>query len=448
MDVLIRSEDIKKLIEDRQWRQIKNILADINAVDIVDIWETLSEEDILILFRLLKKEKAADVFTELEPDKQEALLKEMSNTQIKNMIMEIPPDDRTELFEELPGKATQKLLNILPYEERKEALGLLGYPEESVGRIMTPDYIAIQPEWDIEGALAHIREFGMDAETINVIYIVNKDWKLLDSIGLRRIILADPDTKIKDLMDEKFFAINAYEDQEEAAKIIQRYDLVAVPVVDALNTLLGIVTIDDVLDVLEEETTEDFHRVAAVSPLDISYSAASPWNLYAKRIFWLSILLVAGFLSSTVISHFRDTLSAVIALSFFIPILIDSGGNTATQSATLIIRAIAVGDLTIKKWFRVVKKELIIGLMLGTTLGVLLFFRTLIFKEGALIGLTLGLTTLSIIVMANILGAILPLILTKLKLDPAVISSPLLTTVIDTLGLIIYFSIANLIFGL
>ncbi len=448
MDVLIKGEELKNLIESRQWRQIKNILADINAIDIVDIWENLSEEDILILFRLLKKEKAADVFTELEPDQQEALLKEMSNAQIKNMILEIPPDDRTELFEELPGKATQKLLNILPNDERKEALELLGYPDDSVGRIMTPDYIAIQPEWDIERALEHIREFGMDAETINIIYIVDKDWKLLDSIGLRRIILAEPDTKIKDLMDEKFFAVNAYEDQEEAAKIIQRYDLVAVPVVDALNTLLGIITIDDVLDVLEEETTEDFHRVAAVSPLDISYSAASPWNLYSKRILWLSILLLAGFLSSTVISHFEDTLSAVIALSFFIPVLIDSGGNTATQSATLIIRAIAVGDLTLKKWFRVVKKELIIGLMLGTTLGVLLFFRTLIFREGALIGLTLGLTTLTIIVMANILGAILPMILTRLKLDPAVISSPLLTTVIDTLGLIIYFSIANLIFGL
>lgn len=448
MDILTKTQDIKNLLKDKQWWQIKKMLSELKSPDIVDVWESLEEEDVLILFRLLNKEKAADVFTELEPERQETLLRQMSNSQIKKIIMEIPPDDRTELFEELPGKAAQKLMNILPADERKEVLELLGYPDESVGRIMTPDYIAIKPDWSVEKALDHIRMFGKDAETINIIYIVADNWKLLDSIGLRKIILADPDIKISELMDENYFSVNAYEDQEAAAKIIQRYDLVAVPVVDSMNTLLGIVTIDDIVDVLEEETTEDFQKVAAVSPLDISYTSASVWNLYSKRIIWLSILLVAGFLSSTVMAHFAKTLSAVIALSFFIPVLIDSGGNTATQSATLIIRAIAIGDLTLKKWFSAVKKELIIGSMLGITLGVLLFLRVLILKEGVLIGLTLSISMFLIIIVANLLGTILPIILTKLKLDPAVISSPLLTTITDTLGLLIYFSMANLIFKL
>jgi len=448
MDILAEAQDIKNLLKDRQWWQIKKVLSKLKAPDIVDIWESLSERNILILFRLLDKEKAANVFTELGPERQEILLRQMSNSQIKKIILEIPPDDRTELFEELPGRVVQKLINILPSDERKEALELLGYPDESVGRIMTPDYVAIKPDWNVKKALEHIREFGKDAETIDVIYVVDEQWKLLDSITLKEIILAEPDTKIRELMDENYFSVNVYEDQEIAAKVIQRYDLIALPVTDNDGTLLGIVTIDDILDVLEEEVTEDFQKVAAVSPFDISYTSASAWDLYSKRIIWLSILLVAGFLSSTVMAHFENTLSAIISLSFFIPVLIDSGGNVATQSATLIIRAISVGDLTVKKWFNVVKKELIIGSMIGITLSALLFLRVLILNEGILMGFTLSISIFITIIVANLMGAILPIILTKLKFDPAVVSSPLITTIIDTLGLIIYFSIANLVFKL
>jgi magnesium transporter len=318
-----------------------------------------------------------------------------------------------------------------------------------VGRLMTPDYIALQPSWTIKKALAHIRKFGKDAETINIIYVVDAHWHLLDSIALRRIILAKPDEIVESLMDRQFFSINVYEDQEEAVKMMNRYDLVALPATDSDGTLIGIVTIDDILDVLEEEATEDFQRTAAIAPLDISYSNAPYYKLYLKRVGWLSILLVTGFISSMIISGFEATLEQVIALAFFIPLLIGSGGNASTQSSTLVIRAIATGDVTVKKWFKVVKKELLIGFLLGASLGVLLFLRALLFRESALyLGLTLGLTTVLIIILANIIGALLPIILTKLRLDPAVISSPLITTIMDSLGLVIYFSIANLIFRL
>jgi magnesium transporter len=443
------NEQVEHLIKEKQLKKLKALLSELKAPDIVDLWENIPDEHVIILFRLLGKDLAADVFSELSPERQEAVIKDMSNNQIKEIILEIPPDDRTEIFEDLPGEVTQKLLNILPTGESREALDLLGYPEESVGRLMTPDYIALQPSWTIRQALAHIRKFGKDAETINIIYVVDERWHLLDAIALRRIILAKPDELVESLMDRQYFAINVYEDQEEAVKIMNRYDLVALPVTDTDGTLIGIVTIDDILDVLEEETTEDFQRTAAIAPLDINYSSAPFYRLYFKRIGWLSILLITGFISPIIISGFETTLEQVIALAFFIPLLIDSGGNTSTQSSTLVIRAIAVGDITAKKWFRVVKKELVIGLLLGSSLGVLLFLRALLFRESPiLLGLTLGTTTLSIIMLANILGALLPLVLTKFKLDPAVISSPLITTVMDSLGLLIYFLIANLIFRL
>ena len=443
------NEQVEHLIKDKQLKKLKNMLAELKAPDIVDLWENITDKHVIILFRLLKKDLVAEVFSALSPERQEAVIRDLSNSQIKEIIMEIPPDDRTEIFEDLPGEVTQKLLNILPHQECKEALGLLGYPEDSVGRLMTPDYIALQPSWTIKQALAHIRKFGKDAETINIIYVVDAHWHLLDSIALRRIILARPDEIVESLMDRQFFSINVYEDQEEAVKMMNRYDLVALPATDSDSTLIGIVTIDDILDVLEEEITEDFQRTAAIAPLDISYSSAPFHKLYLKRVGWLSILLVAGFISSMIISGFGATLDQVIALAFFIPLLIGSGGNASTQSSTLVIRAIATGDVTVKKWFKVVKKELLIGFLLGASLGVLLFLRALLFRESALyLGLTLGLTTVLIIILANIIGALLPIILTKLRLDPAVVSSPLITTIMDSLGLVIYFSIANLIFRL
>ncbi len=441
-------EEIRVLIENKEWRHVKSLLSELSPVKIIEVMEGFDLQTQILILRLLSRNKSADVFSKLGPDRQESILRSMNNNQIKQVITELPPDDRTEVFGDLPGKLTQKLLNILPLEDRRETLALLGYPEDSVGRLMTPDYVAVRSYWKIGRALDHIRERGKDAETIDIVYVIGDNWKLLDSLAIRKFILADPQQKVETIMDYSFVGISVFEDQEQAVKKMSEFDIVALPVIDADNILLGIVTIDDVLDVLEEETTEDFHKTAAIAPVGIQYTTASAWTLYVKRITWLSILLVAGFLSSTIISTYEATLETVIALAFFIPILIDSGGNTATQSATLIIRAISTGDLTLRKWFRVAKKELLTGLLLGATLGVVLFFGSFLFDDAYPLALTLGVTTISVVLLANLTGAVLPILLTKLKLDPAVVSSPLLTTIIDAAGLLIYFSVANFVFGL
>jgi len=441
-------EEVSKLIEKKDWKKIVDKLRDLPSSDIAYVLENSSEDTKILLFRLLSKEKAARVFSELEVDEQELILKSIGNKKVKQIITELPPDDRTEFFGDLPGNVTQKLLNILPAPEHREALSLLGYAEGSVGRIMTPEYIAVRSTWTIEKSLEHIRGLGKDAETINMVYVVDDKWHLMDSLPIRKFILADPKKNVESIMDYKFVSILANKDQEEAAKKMKKYNMVALPVVDEKGIIMGIVTIDDILDVLEEETTEDFHKGAAVSPIGINYATASPWMLYTKRVMWLVILIVAGFISSTIISRFQLALESVIALAFFIPVLIDTGGNTSTQSATLIIRAISTGDLSLRKWFSVVKKELLTGILLGISVGIIFFLRAIIFREGILMALTLGLSTFGIIIVANIIGAILPMILTKFRLDPAIISSPLLTTVIDALGLLIYFYIASLIFNL
>ncbi|MCR4438728.1 MAG: magnesium transporter [bacterium] len=435
--------EIQELIEAKDWRTLKEAIADWPAPDIADLLESLHEADRVILFRLLPRQRAAEVFAEFEPDKQRQLLERLTNEQVKMLLEEVSPDDRTELFEELPGKVTQQLLNLLSPADRREALQLLGYPEESVGRLMTPDYVAICSHWSIEQAINHIRRYGRDAETVNVIYVVDDDDHLLDDLPIRRIILAEPSQSVESIMDHKYVAVEASADQEEAIRLIQHYDLNALPVVDKENVLLGIVTVDDVLDVLQEEVTEDVHKGASIAPLETSYNAASFWSLYRKRVGWLSLLAVAGFLSSTVIAMYEETLAKIVALAFFIPVLIDSGGNTGSQSATLIIRALALGELTPKRWFQVVRKELLVGLLLGATLGLILFVWGEYWKGGAQVGVVVGLSMVCIIFISNLLGSLLPIVMTKLRLDPAVVSGPLITTLIDALGLVIYFTVAK-----
>ncbi|MBN2010044.1 magnesium transporter [candidate division KSB1 bacterium] len=440
--------EIVELIKAKNWRTLKDMLIDWPEPDIADLLETLDYSEMAIVFRLLHKELAADVFSELEADRQLELIEQLNNDQLKSIIAELSPDDRTELFEDVPGKITQQLLQLLSPNDRNETLQLLGFPEDSVGRMMTPDYVSIQSNWTIDRALFHIRRNGRDAETINIVYITDDKGTLIDDIPLRRLILGDPQASVETIMDRNFVAINAHEDQERAARMIQHYNVTALPVIDQDGILLGIVTVDDIIDVIEEEVTEDVHKGASVLPLELSYEATSIWDLYRRRITWLSLLALAGFLSSSVISAFEHTLSAILALAFFIPVLIDSGGNTGSQSAMLIIRALAVGELTAKKWFVVMRKELAIGLMLGVTLGLVMFLWGNFWHGGREIGLVVGTAMVAIIFFANLMGGLLPLVLIKLKLDPAVVSSPLITTVIDATGLIIYFSIARAILTL
>lgn len=439
--------EIVEMIKEKRWRELREALSSWPAPDIADLLKELEEDDMVITFRLLPSELRAEAFVLLDVEYQLKLIKEMSNRHIQSVISELTPDDRTELFEDLPGTVTQKLLTLLPPEDRRESLRLLGYPENSVGRLMTPDYVAIYPHWTIEQALDHIRKNGKDAETINTVYVIDEEGHLLDELPLRKLILASPDDMVESLMDRHFIAVSAYEDQEQAVKLVEKYDLFAIPVVDSHNVLLGIVTVDDILDVLEDEVTEDAHKGGAVLPLGMNYSSASTWTLYRKRIVWLSLLALSGFLTGNVLSIFQNTLSSIIYLAFFIPVLIGTGGNTSSQASTLIIRALAVGDVTVKKWLKVIGKETLVGLPLGLSMGVILFMWGYLWKQDFHIGLVVGLSASVIVIWANIVGSLLPIILTKLKFDPAVISSPLLSTFLDITGLVIYFTIAKAVFN-
>ncbi len=440
--------DIRELIRQKQWKALKTILSNLAAQDIAELLSMLEAQDMVFVFRLLPSKKASDVFAEIGPSLQEFLLRHIADKEIKELVQELPPDDRTALFEDLPGRLAQKTLNLLSAEERKEALQLLGYPEDSVGRLMTPDYIAVKKEWTVEQALLYIRRYGKDAETLDMIYVIDDEGKLTDDIPIRRFILVEQNKLVMDIMDYSFVSIKAMEDQENAYNLIKKYNLTVLPVVDKEGVLLGIVTVDDILDVSEEEVNEDFQKTSAISPIEESYYSVSAGMLYKKRIGWLFVLLITDFLSSSIIAHFENAIKAVIALAFFIPVLIDSGGNIAAQSSTLIIRALATGELTIKSWFKVLKKELLIGLMIGLTLGVILYVRGFFWRGGPTIGMVVGISMIGITIWSNLLGSILPIILTKFKLDPAVISSPLLTTVVDSTGLIIYFTLAQFVFHL
>jgi magnesium transporter len=434
-------EEVQNLILNRAWVDLRKELSEWPAPEVADLLREQEPPDRVIVFRVLPRGIAAEVFSHLEPQDQEGLLVELQDEETRHLLSNLSPDDRTHLFEEMPGQATQRLLNLLNPKDLAETRALLGYPEESVGRLMTPEYVAVRSDWTLSRALEHVRRRGKNSETINVIYVVDPDWRLVDDFELRRLILADPQKTVTDIMDFSFVAVSAFDDREEAVRVIQRYDLVALPVVDSDGVLLGIVTVDDLLDVAQEEATEDFHKGVAVAPLKTSYREATISELFKRRIGWLIILIFVNLLSSGVIAAFEETLQAAIALAFFIPLLIGSGGNAGAQSATLMVRAIATGDVQINQWLRTFLKELGVGAILGLAMGMLSGLLGL-FRGGTEVGLVVGLSMICIVIVANLLGAILPFVLTRLKLDPAVASSPLITTVADVTGLLIYFTIA------
>ncbi len=436
--------EIRELLARRDLAELRRSLVVWPAPEIADLILDLEETERALVFRSLPRDLMSRVFSHLDFIQQDELLKALSDEEARHLLADLKPDDRTAFLEELPGRMTQRLLNLLSPEDLRETRQLLGYPEESVGRLMTPDYVAIRPEWTVGQALEHIRHHGKDSETITMVYVTDRSWRLLDAFKLRKLILADPKQKVQDLMDYSFESLSPLDDQEQAVRMIKRYDLFALPVIDSEGILLGIVTADDVLDVAEEEATEDFHKTAAVAPLEANYRGTGIRHLVQKRIGWLLALVVVNLASSGVIAAYEEMLTAAIALAFFIPLLIDSGGNTGAQSATLIVRALATGDIRLGQWRDSILKELatgaVLGVLLGAASGVLGVFR-----GGWEIGLVVGLAMCAIVVAANLIGMVLPFILTRLKLDPAVASSPLITSIVDAAGLLIYFFIASLI---
>lgn len=434
--------EIEKLLADRRWAELRGLIVEIPEPDISDTLERLGEQDRIVLLRLLPREMLSEVFSYLSDRVQTDLLQALTTEETRVILAGLSPDDRAEFLQELPGQAIQKMMNLLTPEDRRETLQLLGYPGESVGRLMTPDYVAVRPDWTVDDALAHVRAKGMDSETINVVYVTDGRWKLLGVLGLRKLILAPPSARIGDIMEETVVRIDAFEDREKAVELISRYDITALPVVDGGDILLGIVTIDDVFDVAEEEATEDFQKTAAVNPLKASYRDASILSLYGKRVTWLASLLGISIVTTGILASQADTLNSAVALAFFIPLLIGTGGNTGNQSATLMVRALATGDIRERQWVGALFREVAIGLLLGVTMGLagwLLGF----FKGDARIALIVSVAMVSIVVASSLLGVILPVILQRFRIDPAVASNPLIASVMDILGLLIYFSVAQ-----
>lgn len=454
MIVDLLKPEFDELIKEKDWVALKDILNDVPAVDVAELLEGLENEVAAVIFRLLKKNKAADVFSYLSSGKGVELLDMFTAQQLSEVMSNLEPDERVALLEELPGHLTQRVMNSMRFDDRTQVQKLLGYPPESVGRLMTPRYVRVKKDWSIQKSMHHIREFGHSVETVNVIYVVDADEHLIDDLRLNQLILADPEVSISTLMDESFEALSAFDDQEEAVKMLSKYDRVAMPVVDSDGVLVGIVTVDDVLDVAEEETTEDMQLMAGMDALDDYYSQTSITDTVKKRLWWLIILFAGQILTAIAMGGYEEVLQRVVALSFFVPLLISSGGNSGSQAATLIIRALATDDLKSDDWTKVLRREFLSGFSLGMLIG-LLGFVTLIAwdlisgitigSETILTALVIGLSLFSIVLLGNIVGAMLPFILEKMNLDPAVSSAPFVATVVDVTGIIIYFSIAILL---
>ena len=373
----------QQLLNEKNWKLLKEELNCLEPLHIADVFDELSKSDQILLFRLLPRKLAKETFEYLPQDRQKDIVTGLAANvdKITNLLNDLEPDDRTAFFEELPGEVSQRLVQLLSDEEREITTRLLGYPKDSIGRLMTPEYVAVKSYFTVQQALDHIRKFGRDSETLDVIYIVDERWKLIDDIRIKELILASPSQQVSELCDNRFVALNAYEDQERAVKMFQDYDRMVLPVTDLSGTLLGIVTVDDVLDVVEEENTEDFQKFGGTEGLDLSYTKTSLGEMVKKRAGWLVLLFIGEMLTASAMGYFDEEISKAVVLALFVPLIISSGGNSGSQAASLIIRSLALDELRLKNWWYVMKKEILSGLLLGTILAVIGFIRILIWQK-------------------------------------------------------------------
>jgi len=446
MTISAGKEEVETLIDERRWSELKAAVRDWPGPEIAELILERESPDRLLLFRVLTRNLSGEVFSHLDREAQHSLLGELNSDELRSLLTNLEPDDRTRLFEELPDRVVQRLLNMLSPEDLKAARLLLSYPEESVGRLMTPEYVAIRPDWTIDQALRHIRIMGRDREVVTTIYVTDSQWKLMDAIDLPRLILAEPDSRVEALLRREAVSLSPHDDREEAVRAMSRYDRFVLPVVGTDGVLLGIVTADDALDVAEEEATEDFHLSAAVGPLKASYRDAGAFSLVRKRIPWLLALVVINFGAAGVIAAYEETLAALLSLTFFLPLVMGSGGNTGAQSATLVVRALATGEVNRSDWMRTLGKEVAVGTALGTAMAISGWILGFV-AGGAGVAAVLALAMFFIVLASNLIGVTVPLLLTRAGIDPAVASSPLITSVADVSGLIIYFTIASWLLG-
>ena len=447
------------MIEARNFAALREVFREWPPADVAEVILDLPEDEQVIIFRVLPHDLAADVFEYLDVEAQQELLRCMAHEQVVAILNEMSPDDRTALLEEMPSAAARQLIQLLTPEERRVAQALLGYPEGSVGRLMTPDFVAVRENWTVKEVLDYVRAHGQDSETLNFIYVVDERGKLIDDLRIRNFLLRPLDTRVDEIMDRSYVHLTVNQTQEEALQIFRKYDRAALAVVDSNGALVGIVTQDDMLDVAEEEATEDIQKIGGMEALDEPYMRISLWRMVRKRAGWLIILFLGEMLTATAMANYQAELAKALVLALFLPLIISSGGNSGSQASTLMIRAMALGEVTLRDWWHVMRREIQAGLLLGIILGIIgimrvaawaiadeRYFHTQPYGEHwPLVALTVGVALVGVVLWGTLSGSMLPFLLRRVGADPATSSAPFVATLVDVTGLVIYFSIALVI---
>ncbi len=445
-------QQIDELIENRRFLQLKQILSDMQPADIAEILDEAKEKDILVIFRLLPKELAAEVFVEFDSDKQEFLLNAFSDKELREVLDELFMDDAADIIDEMPATIAKRILKNTDANTRRMINQLLAYPDDSAGSIMTTEYIDLKRTMTVEEALDRIRKIGLDTETIYTCYVIGSRRKLFGTLSLKDLILSPKDAIVGDIMDENIVSAHTLDDKEDVAALFDRYDMLAIPVVDNEGRLVGIITVDDAIDVIQEEASEDIEKMAAILPSEKTYLKTGVFETFKSRIPWLLLLMISATFTGAIISSFEARLTQCIALVAFIPMLMGTGGNSGSQASVSVIRALSLGDIEFKDVFRVIWKELRVSLIAGVVLGVVNFVKLYLvdylwlhtFDDGkALLEMmTICITLIFVVIVAKLVGATLPIVASKCGLDPTVMASPLVTTILDAVSLLIYFGIA------
>lgn len=440
-----RLDELRDLLEKKDGTNLSKLLRRTNPVDIEEFISTLSAEDALLVFRLLKKDDAIEVFAELEQEDKEKIKTGLNDVEYSHLLDELDFDDMIDTLEEMPASVVQKILRNTDPEKRKKVNQYLKFPEDSAASLMTPEFVELKIGMTVKEALDTIKRIGHDKVTVYTCYVTDETKKLLGYVSLRNIVTNDMDTKISTLLYEDVITVNTSDDQEEVAHTFQKYGFTALPVIDKEKRLVGIITVDDIMWIIEQEATEDFQIMAATTPEEEEYSKMSAWDLAKNRIPWLMFLMISSAFTSTILRSYEAVIQSIIALNMFIPMLTDSGGNAGSQASTLVIRAMATKDVDLSDWAKVVWKECRVGLISGFFLALVGFLKCMLFdKVGIEISLIVAVTLLFVVVTAKIVGSLLPMGASKLGLDPAIMASPLITTIVDSLGLIVYFNIAQM----
>lgn len=439
-------ENLKQLITDRKLQKAKELLSEQNEADLAEILSALDTEQLPLVFRILPKELAADAFSYLESDTQEKLIQAFSDKELNFIIDNLFLDDTVDMIEEMPANVVRRILKATDPVTRREINELLKYPEDSAGSIMTTEYVRLEESMTVQQSFDRIRKVGVDKETIYTCYVTNPKKELIGIVTVKELLLASYDTKIGDIMEENAIYVNTLDDQEEVAHTFDKYNFLALPVVDKEKRLVGIITFDDVIDVIQEENTEDIEIMNAITPSDKPYMKTSVFETYKKRIPWLLILMISATFTGAIISHFEDALKAQVLLTSFIPMLMDTGGNSGQQASVSIVRGISLDEIHFEDIFKIQSKEILVALLCGLTLAVANFVKLLVIdRVGILTALTVCTTLIVVVAVAKFVGCTLPILAKKIGLDPAVMASPFITTIVDAVALLVYFNIAKLI---